>query len=315
MKYTSKVDRNGNMHLVAMENASKTIAFIIAYKGLEDNGSSLNWTYAKNVTDGFKKAYLKDCAFYKEYNKEHPGHMITCQVKFTTTKIVTSQNKTFHLTDVPYLVVSYNESPDNQWPLHFYNFTKRTNGSMVTYRISYSALPKPTLNKTIYDKAIATSNRSALLVTWGNKTISAEKNASGHWKYSSLSNRTLIFLTLHVYVPGKIVKVSPRCAAKIINDHEVLFNMSKIDKPVCKKEAWLQTAKSKDYFDNGTEYTYYIKDVPIVVVSQEPKSSAQTSSKSGTANGQGGASHSICASVVILLGVLASLVWVGRGVN
>ncbi len=320
MKYTSKVDKHGNMHLVLVENASKFLGYV-GYISTENNSGALNQSNMEKLINRAKKTYLSDCAFYEEYNKKHPGHIINCQIKYTSTKI-TIQNKTTRFTNLPYLIVSYNETLDNQWPFPFYNFSKKIEGSKIKYVVSYRGLPQIDINKTTYNKIMTSSNKSTFLITWGNKTVTIEKNGSTQHQYIG-GNRTfslaLIHISAKVEVPGKIVNVSPRCAATIINDHEVLFNISKIYNVSCKKELWTLTKKYRRSFDNMVIYQYHVKRVPLVVVSEEPKpeSHAQTTTKSNiqannstTQPSNNKSNHSLCATTLILLGVLASLFWI-----
>ncbi len=325
MKYTSKVDKHGNMHLVIVENASHAIEYAILLKFAKFNKTTVTVDESgiKNLTTQLKKSYEKDCEFYKEYNKKHPQYKITCQIKNTSDDFEISKNKTLHLTGLPYLVISYNETPDAQWPTHFYNFSKKIKGSKIIYSVTYIGLPAADINKTTYNKIMTSSNKSGFLITWGNETVTIEKNGSIQHQYvgkgGAFSWVDLVHISAKVEVPGKIVNVSPRCAATIINDHEVLFNISKIYNVSCKKELWTLTKKYRRSFDNMTIYQYHLKRVPLVVVSEEPKpeSHAQTTTKSNiqannstTQPSNNKSNHSFCATSLILLGVLASLFWI-----
>ncbi len=320
--YYSTVNRDGVMHMTAKYNESTRFVSAVGWSDTsltcERGVLKLNQTEMNIIINIFKKKYNTICDFYKKYATQFENKSIKCEIKNATT------TSSMHIyggacpernISIPYiyLVVSYNNTPTNQWPVDYYTFNKTINGSVVLYTVRYEALPRILMNYSWYNKIFGSKNYGKLRSLWGRTYLHIEKR-DGRWTYANPHHNVHIsaYRLLYVKVPGKIVNVSPRCIATIINDHEVLFNITKFRDLACKDEVWKhQGIDIQDYSNyNITNYSYYIRYVPLTVVSEEPKAEAhiKSSVKKNNRTAQPSnnkSNHSLCATSLILLGVLA----------
>ncbi len=323
--YYSTVNRDGVMHMTAKYNESSAF---IAMVGWSDTSVickrgvlKLNQTEMNIIINRFKKRYDAVCGLYKAYAARFENKSIKCEIKNATaisSMYIYGEPCPERNMSIPYVyvAVSYNNTPNNQWPVDYYTFNKTTKGSVVLYTVKYEALPRVLMNYSWYNRILRSKNYARLRSLWGRRYIGIEKR-DGRWTYADpyYDSDIITHRLLYVKVPGKIVNVSPQCIATIINDHEVLFNITKFRDLACKDEVWKhQGIDIQDYSNyNITNYSYYIRYVPLTVVSEEPKAEAylktiKTNIKTNNSTTQppnNKSNHSLCATTLILLGVLA----------
>ncbi len=303
-QYRAVVMRNGSVVVSNKIDMSQVLG-AAAIVPMSNKSTGINTTREKKFSEMLKQQFLVACNAYLRYSKTHPGYNLKCVVKEVGVRSFPIFWKKVHS---PILIVNFTSQPDNQWPTHFYNFTKSVQGDKVVYRVAFDKLPL--VAASVQPNQTSFSPGNVHYETWSGSYVIDDSNHPSD--FDSLKEATNPDVSLLVTVPGKIVSVSPRCAAKIINDHEVLFNVNNIKKPVCKKELWMLTNKTaSDTFGDYVYNVYKVRPAPLVVISEETKEEAAQGKKPGFGN-----PGSIpCLSGLLILGVLASLVWVGRGVN